>query len=200
MSIAAVNLTYVGNGPSGAGQILNDGTPGSRSRSLVGYGQATLDGSLSAFTVNFIDGVATFGKSILLSLQSVDVTDGTYTKYHSTGGCGQVKVGDTVTIKGCPTSANNVSSAAVHAIDSSSVTVANASGVAELCPQATLLDVTNATPVALLVSRSGGATDTAAAGTTITPSAITSTGFTANISAAGSNAQLLSFCVEIFFA
>jgi len=202
MSISAVNLTYIGQGPSsGGGQILNDNTPGPKGRSVVGYGQATLDGNLSAFTVNFIDGVATFGKSFTLRVQSVAASDGTNSVYSSTDACGQVKVGDTVTVRGCTVSANNVTAAAVKAVTSSTITVANTSGTAESgLFGATMVDYVAATPVALLISRSGAATDTAAVGTTIEPSAISTTGFTANISTAGSSAQLLSFCVEIFFA
>lgn len=53
------------------------------------------------------------------------------------------------------------------------------------------------TPTAVVISRSGKSTDTAAVSTTVQPSALTNVGFTVTISAAGSNGQLLSFAGQI---
>ena len=59
MSIPAVNLSYVGQGPTANGQTIADQTSGPKSKVLVGYGTATLDGSLTAFTINWVDGSKT---------------------------------------------------------------------------------------------------------------------------------------------
>jgi len=59
MSIPAVNLSYVGQGPTGNGQTIADQRSGPIAKQLVGFGTATLDGSLTTFDVNFIDGTKT---------------------------------------------------------------------------------------------------------------------------------------------
>jgi hypothetical protein len=55
MSISAVNLTYIGGGPTKTGQIVAQRSDSGK-RILRGYGTATLDGSATSFTVNLIDG------------------------------------------------------------------------------------------------------------------------------------------------
>jgi hypothetical protein len=76
MAIANVNLTYVGQplGAAAGGQIYGNNTPGPLSRTLVGLATLILDGSSTTGTVNFIDGVQTFGKTIVLPVQSVAAT------------------------------------------------------------------------------------------------------------------------------
>jgi hypothetical protein len=60
MSIPDVNATYQGSQyPSETGQVLADVGPGSKTQNLIAYGTATLDGSLTAFNFNFIDGTKT---------------------------------------------------------------------------------------------------------------------------------------------
>jgi len=60
---AVVNLSYIGNGPSGSGQVIADQTSGPKSKTLYAYG--TLVASSGTFVtetaaaVNFIDGTST---------------------------------------------------------------------------------------------------------------------------------------------
>jgi hypothetical protein len=55
MSIAAVNMTWIGNAQTETGEIVAPRNASGK-RVLEGYGTATLDGSLTTFDVNFIDG------------------------------------------------------------------------------------------------------------------------------------------------
>lgn len=59
MAIPAVNLSYVGKGPTANGETLANNEGGPLGKALVGYGTATLDGAATTFTVNFIDGTKT---------------------------------------------------------------------------------------------------------------------------------------------
>lgn len=59
MSITAPNASYVGTGPAETGQILANVFGGSFGRMICGTAQAVLDGSLTAFDVNWIDGTKT---------------------------------------------------------------------------------------------------------------------------------------------
>lgn len=66
MAQAVVNLKYIGQGPSGSGQVFAGNDPGPASKTLYAYG--TLVASSGTFctetaaTVNFIDGTATLPK------------------------------------------------------------------------------------------------------------------------------------------
>lgn len=279
MAISAVNLSYVGLGPSAGQQIIADQTSGPKSKSLVGFGTAILDGTATTFTANYIDGVQTMGRTVILPLQSVlasvptpgtgaltltavaassggtavytgTITGGAanafvgvtftiagflspqdngifvatastattltltnpnaiaathaatatsgFAVYNSTGGDLQIKAGDSVVIAGFSNSVNNGTFTVISS-NSTSVTVNNGSAVAETNPAATMLDVQNAIPVVVVVGRDGNALDTAAVSTTVQVSAVTSTGFTVTISAAGTALQSLSFAAQIFF-
>jgi len=61
----SLNLSYIGNGPTASGQIISDGTPGVRSKTLYAYGVAangnTTTGA-NAAPVGFIDGTSTLPK------------------------------------------------------------------------------------------------------------------------------------------
>lgn len=211
MSIPAVNLTYVGAGPNANGQIVADQTSGPKSKELVGYGTATLDGSATTFSVNFIDGVQKLAQySIVLPAQAVAAPatiNGTANQVIVTvnsgpgqpNSVGQIAKGTSVTFAGFTNSGNN-GSFTVNAVGPNFVQITNASGVAETNFAATLTYTSGAAVAAVSVTRSGNASDTAAISTTVQPSALSNTGFTATISAAGSNAQLLSFVVEIYLA
>ena len=59
MAIPAVTPTYQGTGPTQTGQIIVFGNSDEQNLAYRGTAQATLDGSLTAFTVNWIDGTKT---------------------------------------------------------------------------------------------------------------------------------------------
>jgi len=75
MAIAAVNLSYTGNGPTATGQVIASTETGGIAQDFEGFGTATLDGSATSFTVNFIDGTATL--SFTPSAVLVSVCGGT---------------------------------------------------------------------------------------------------------------------------
>jgi hypothetical protein len=66
------NIVYLGQ-PSAAagGQIVANVSSGPLGRTLVGTATIVLDGATASGTINFIDGVQTFGKQYILPLQSV---------------------------------------------------------------------------------------------------------------------------------
>ena len=125
MSIATVNLSYIGQPkPAQGGQILSSGLPGPLSRTMVGLATIVLDGAATIGTINYIDGVQTFGKTIILPVQSVAASTGTtaslvltavatssggnavYTGT-ITGGAANALVGFTFTVAGFTNPANN---------------------------------------------------------------------------------------------
>src|ERR1700682_2892636 len=125
MAIANVNLSYIGQPkPAAGGQILSNGTPGPLSRTMVGLATISLDGATSTGTINYIDGIQTFGKTIILPVQSVAASTGTtaslvltsvaassggnavYTGT-ITGGASNAFVGFTFTVAGFTNPANN---------------------------------------------------------------------------------------------
>jgi hypothetical protein len=55
---AAVNLSYIGNGPSASNQVLSDGTPGPKSKTLYGYGTIVSGSDATTVQINFIDGTS----------------------------------------------------------------------------------------------------------------------------------------------
>ena len=206
-------LSYVGNGPSAGGQVINSGLGGPLSKTLIGYGIATNGNTTTNVTgclVNFIDGVQSLGPTVVLSCQSVaaPVTyNGTANQafYASVNGVNQIKVGDSVTIAGFATSANNVT-ATVNYVTSSGIYVTNSSAVAETNPAATIKDVQAAVPVLVDIFLTGNASDTAAvvSAAAATPgiyaSAVSSTGFTLNWSALATTAQTFHFGAIIAFS
>lgn len=59
MSIPAVNITWLGTGPTVTGEVLAQASLGGDfARTLVGTFTQVLDGSLTVGNVNFIDGTA----------------------------------------------------------------------------------------------------------------------------------------------
>jgi hypothetical protein len=277
MAIPAVSLRYIGQpSTAAAGQILANNNGGPLGRTLTGTATVVLDGSLTTSTINFIDGSASFGKQIVLPLQSVDasinttasltltavaassggnaVYTGTITgggsnalvgyyftvagfvnaanngvwiavasttttltlanpaaiaethagtaqagtaAYHSTSADSSIAVGDSVVIAGFNNSANN-GTFTVIATSATTVTVNNPSAVAETNPAATLSDVQNGTPVAVMATVSGG-TQQATAYVGATVSTITSTGFTLVYSGAGTAGKTLNIVATLFF-
>lgn len=212
MAIAAVNLSYLGQPSSPAqGQIINSGLGGPLAGALVGIGTAVLDGAATTFTLNWIDGSQKIFQRPQVVIPVLSVTApatiggvANQAVYSGVGSFGQLRVGQSVTIAGFATSANNVT-ATINAVSTSSIQITNASSVAETNPQASvsaqfgavLPAVTFGANQRVLVSAANVA-DTAAAGTTAILSAISATGCTVTISAAGSNLQTLSVLVPLY--
>jgi len=131
MSIPAVALSYVGQGPTANGQTIADQRSGPIAKTLIGYGTATLDGSATTFVVNFIDGTKTpFGtwsgpagnqvlsatKPALVAVQRVfDVngTDDTAAATITAIVSAITTTGFTVTISGAGTNAQTLSFSAI---------------------------------------------------------------------------------------
>ena len=78
------NMVYTGTGPTATGQILNDGTPGDRSRTLTGHASFTGDAATATAVISYIDGV----KTLPFTPTAVIVTKG--------GGLGDVTNASTV--------------------------------------------------------------------------------------------------------
>lgn len=201
MSISAVNLTYVGQGATAGGQEIANYGPGPLAKEVVGYGTATLDGSSTSFVVNFIDGNQNLAQTPkILQLLSATAASGGNTILTTSGPATQVALGTSITTAGFTNSANN-GTFTVKAVSTNTITVNNGSAVAETNPSATLTYQYGPAILGVSVSRMGASTDTAAASTTVYPSNnLTNATVTLNISAAGSNAQLLSFLMRIIFA
>lgn len=209
MAIPAVNLSYIGQGPTAGGVITGNNQGGPLGKTLIAMGTATLDGALTTFTVNWLDGVQKpFGKLIVLPLVAVATSAGGNAVYSSSNAATSIPVGTSVTVAGFSTGANN-GTFTVQAVGSSqfnpTITLNNGSAVAETNPAATISATVGGTPIAVAIDRASnsisGVADTAAF--TIVPdsvSALTATGGTITISAAGSNGNLFSFLVYIFFA
>jgi hypothetical protein len=215
MSITAVNLKYIGPPGSTAapGQIYNSTAPGPLGKEIIGYGTAVLDGSSTSFTVNFIDGVQElFQLPVTIALNSATLAAtvngvANQTIYQGVGAMSALTVGQSVTIAGFANSGNN-GTFTVNVVTANTIVVTNSSGVAETNYAATLSYEKGPVPFAIQITRTGvnGSTwlsqtltaDTAAATVQITgPSAVTVTGFTANLSAAGSSAATVGFTVRI---
>ncbi len=206
MAIPAVNLSYIGAGPAATGTITSNYQGGPQGKTLLGMGTATLDGAATTFTVNWLDGVQKpFGKLVVVQLVSAATASGGNTVYTTLNAGNQIPNGTSVTVAGFSTGANN-GTFTVQSSTANTITLNNGSGVAESNnPAATLTCVIGGTPIAAVIARAAnsilGVADTAAF--TINPisiSALTATGGTVTISAAGSNGNLLSFVVEVLFA
>lgn len=76
MAIPAVPLVYSGQGYTAGGQVLADGVqPGSGASNIDASGTAVLDGALTTFAVQYIDGVQTI--PFVPSAIQISVTGGT---------------------------------------------------------------------------------------------------------------------------
>ncbi len=206
----SLNLSYIGNGPTGSNQSIADLTSGPRAKTLFAYGVATNGNTTTganAAPVGFIDGVQSLGKTIVLQLQSVDAPVtylGTANTafYHSVQGCGQVKVGDSVTTSGFANGGNNATNTVTYVLPTA-IGVTNASSVAEVNPAGTLVDNQTSVPVAIDVYFSGSNADTPAvliAAGNLIPSTISATGFILNWTALATTAQIIHFGAIISFS
>lgn len=75
MAITAVNATYATQGPTASNQVLADNSASASEVALVFTGTATLDGTLTTFTLNWIDGTKTL--SFVPNAVILTVTGGT---------------------------------------------------------------------------------------------------------------------------
>jgi hypothetical protein len=201
MAITQNNLSYVGGGPSANNQVNSfQALTGAGAKSLDAFAQLKLDGAATTVTLNFIDGVQALGQSVVLPLASAAAASGGSTVYTTPAGPTFNMVGKSVLIAGFTNSANN-GTFTISAVGSGNFTVNNASGVAELNPAATAVVSITSVPAAVIVQRTIAPTDTAATSTTVSQTgAFTSVGIPVTISAAGSNAQLLTVYSRIVFA
>lgn len=209
MAIPAVNIQFLDQPGTGAqGQVAAMGVSGRYAKRMIGVGTATLDGSLTAFTINFIDGAQKlFNSSTSLSVGSVaaPATIGGVANqavYTSVGPVGALRVGQTITFAGFSNSGNN-GSFTINALTTSTIQVTNSSSVAESNPQGSGLVVTGAHVAAVLGLRSlysaSGVADTAANTVSVSKvDTITDATAQVTISGAGSAAQTLSVLVEVF--
>jgi hypothetical protein len=213
MAITAVNLQYAGQTPGAiqSQQISSQGgLTGTTAKALYGVGTAVLDGSSTTFTLNWIDGVQTPFKTTVTSqvlTAAAAVTIGGVANqavYSGVGAFGQLRVGQSVTFAGFTNSGNN-GTFTVNALTTSTIQVTNSSSVAETNPAGTVTFTPLNIAVGVGVVQPGNGAnarayfgpfnnvaDTAASTTTAIMSAISQTGCTITISAAGSAAQLLS--------
>lgn len=209
----AINLSYVGVGPTGIGQIVADQTSGPKSKTLYGFGVLTNGNTTTAATqqaVGFIDGIQSLGKTVVLQFQSVaaPVTyQGTANTalYSSTQADSQLAVGQSIVIAGF-TNAGNNGTFTITFITASSIGVTNSSAVAETNPAATGSVSVGGVPVFVDVFVAGNSADTAAAVAAalaspgIFASAVSNTGFTLNYSAFATTAQTVHFGAVIAFS
>jgi hypothetical protein len=217
MANSVINLGASPNGYIGQpiqsaaqGQIYNNGTPGPLGSALSAIGTSTMDGASTTITVNFIDGVQKLSQyPVILNLQSVTAgatINGVANQsiYSGVGSFGQLRVGQSVVVAGFATAANN-GTFTVTAVFTSSVQVTNAGpSVAETNFSATLTATLGQRVSAVSASRSAlnfaGTADTAnAVAAVATVTAISNTGCTLNLSAAG-NAGTASYLIDIYFA
>lgn len=207
MANTVINLTYLGQPASpAAGQVFASNDSGPLGKVIVGTGTTTLDGATPTVTVNFIDGVQKLAQvPVIIQLQSAaaPVTiNGVANQaiYSGVGAMSQIAVGTSVVIAGFANGGNN-GTFTVNAVTASSVTVTNAGSVAETNFAATLSFSKGPSVLAVQVGRSGIASDTAAGTVQVTgPSALSSTGFTANLGANGGAGNTLTIVAEVYLA
>jgi hypothetical protein len=75
MAIPAVNVTYFQQGPTASGQVLADVTSSISDLNLNFFATVVLDGTLTTFTLNWIDGTQTL--SFVPRAVKLDITGGT---------------------------------------------------------------------------------------------------------------------------
>lgn len=213
MAHATVNLSYIGQGEAAGGQIVASVQSGPAAKTLYAYGTLT-NGSSTFCTettagINFIDGVQSFSKVIILPLTSVavDATTSTYADYFTGAAVGQIKVNDVVSVTGFTNSGNNVTNLTVTKVFNTGFIASNSGVVAETNPAATVTDVQGGTPAMVSVWYAGSAGDstTAAAsyagGTNfLAPSNLSNTGFTLNHNSLVTTGVTITFGALIAFS
>jgi len=211
MAIPAVNLSYYSQGTAvQQGTIPSQGgISGPQSKQLIGIATATLDGTLTAFTVNFIDGTQKLFNSVVSISASSATAPATIggvanqSVISGVGAFGALKVGQSVTTAGFANAGNN-GTFTVNAVTTSSIQVTNASAVAESGTFGANVQY-NAGAKVLSVQGSratqnvAGVTDTAASSIGVTQvDTITDSSCRVTVSGAGSNGNLLTVLLEIY--
>ena len=185
------NLSYIGLGPTAAGQVIADQTSGSKAKTLYAYGTIINDTTASGTTcpIGYIDGVQTLGKTVVLQFQSVAAPatiNGVANQaiYSSTGPDINVPVGASITFAGFTNSGNN-GAFTVNAVNSQGILVTNSSSVAETNPAATGIYTVGGIPTIVNVFLAQGAGDSTAAvvlaaAKSLYATSVTAAGFTLN--------------------
>ena len=204
-------LSYIGQGPTGGGQIINNGLGGPLSKQLWGFGTIINDTTASGTTcpIGYIDGVQSLGKQVVLQIQSVAAPatiNGTANQavYSSVGADSAIPVGSSITIAGFTNSGNN-GTFTVNSVSASSFTVTNSSSVVETNPAATGIYTVGGIPQLVQVYLAQGAGDSAAAVALASAKAlfatgVTATGFTLNFPTLTTAAAQFTFGAVINFS
>lgn len=204
-------LSYIGVGPTGTGQIINSGLGGPLSKQLWAFGTIINDTTASGTTcpIGYIDGVASLGKQVVLSFQSVTAPatiNGVANQaiYSTVAGASQVPVGASITFAGF-TNAGNNTTVTVVAVTATGIQVLNASAVAETNPAATGVYTVGGIPQLVQVYLAQGAGDSAAAVTlasakSLFATGVTATGFTLNFPTLTTAAAQITFGAVLNFS
>ena len=201
MAISGNNLSYVGGGPTANNQVNSYlALTGAGAKSLDAYAKLVLDGAATTTTQNFIDGVQTFGQSVVLPLASVAASIGANAVYNTPAGPTFNMVGKSVVVAGFTNGANN-GTFTVVAVGSGNITLSNASAVAELNPAATAVVSISSNPVAISLQRVLAFGDTATSAVTVVQNGnYTATGIPVTLGSAGTAAQIATVIARIVFA
>ena len=204
-------LSYIGQGPTGTGQIINSGLGGPLSKQLWAYGTIINDTTASGTTcpIGYIDGVASLGKQVVLAFQSVTAPatiNGTANQaiYSTVYGASEVPVGASVTFAGFTNSGNN-GTFTVNAVSATGITVTNSSSVAETNPAATGVYTVGGVPQLVQVYLAQGTGDSTAAvilasAKALFATGVTSTGFTLNFPTLTTAAAQITFGAVLNFS
>lgn len=101
MSIAAVNASYLTQGPTASGQVLVNNEASATETALIAIGTVILDGSTTAFAFNFIDGTKTL--SFVPRAVIVNVVGGTSATIPAISCTSIANTGCTVNLSGAGT-------------------------------------------------------------------------------------------------
>src|SRR5271163_2507671 len=102
MAIPNVNMQWYGQSSIAQGQIYGNNSTGPQNEVLIGIGTAVLDGTLTTFQLNWIDGVQSpYKTTVVLGLSSAaaPVTIGGVANqavYSGVGAYGQLRVGGSI--------------------------------------------------------------------------------------------------------
>jgi hypothetical protein len=208
MANPVVNLSYIGNGPSGQGQVIAESTGGPKAKTLYAYG--TVVASSSTFstttvaTINWIDGIQSLSKILVLPVQNIVPNGTANATIYSPFADGSIIQGQSVTITGFTNSVNNGAFTA-STVGSNYIVISNTSAVTETNYAATLQQIQGGTPVFVDVFVAGNANDSAAAlagvgAATMYPSGVSNTGFTLHYANVTTTAAAFTFGAIIGFS
>lgn len=208
---AAVNLSYIGAGPTAGQQIIADVNSGPRGKTLYGYGTIVSGSDATTVRVNYIDGVQTLGSAFTIGLTrvAVNATTSTYADYYSNGPVSRMRVGDTVGVVGFTNSGNNVTNLAVSQVFTDHFSASNSGVVAETNNAATVTDATAATPTWVNLFYAGNPADSSTAAALFAKagtagyfgiSNVNSTGFTVNYPTVTTSGVTISFGAVLAFS